>query len=173
MTTYSVQKESDRTTIVNKPKWAKFPIANILLVVIYIVVSNLALYASMVPVLLPLNLIISAVLALGVLFVPIVWFMYSVKSRGKGTTQIIADSDRLIVNIGPRKLLEVDRKDISSFRVGNTMEDYTPNLIQTYLGYHKFSEHMFNITLVANGKKTIIAWGMDEASAEGVLHEIR
>lgn len=161
--------------ILNTPMKPFFPKRELLSLVIF--VGGVVLLAliwpqlwMMVAIMIPVWLAI----ALGMVIFPIAWIVAVTKNRGKGPTKIIVNENNLKVEASGKELLNVNLDKISSIRTGNTSEksDVEYSAYHKIFGLHRLHEQMYFLEVRFGGKTQIIAWGLNEPSADGILHEI-
>ncbi len=176
MSSYEVLTSAGEVTrIINTPMRPRFPKAEMLSLVGFIVaavaVSFIWPHALIAVVLmLPLWMMV----ALGFILFPLMWLISAKKNHGKGQTEITLSDGFLKVEAKGKEILNVDVEQISSIRTGNIHEKFLENInnFQKLFGLHRLSENMYYLEARFRGKTQIIAWGMDEPSADGLLHEL-
>lgn len=175
MPSYEVLTSGDEVTkIVNSPMKARFPKAELLSLLGFILVLGLISYIwpqylLLVVLMLPFWLMVLT----GIVLFPLGWLLASRQNRGKGQTEITLSDGKLKVEAKGRELLNIDVDQISSIRIGNRHEKVEGyNTIQKLFGVHRWAETMFYLEARFRGRTQIIAWGLDEPSADGLLYEL-
>lgn len=175
MSSYEVLPAGDGVTrIINNPMKARFPKTEILSLIGTIVGIGLICFIwpqflIVVVVLIPIWLMVLA----GIVLFPLGWLLASRQNRGKGQTEITLSDGRLKVEAKGGELLNIEVDQISSIRIGNKHEKVEGyNAIQKVLGVHRWAETMYYLEARFRGRTQIIAWGLDEPSADGLLYEL-